>query len=574
MKNECKKLIKEALEKLNLEFNESIIILSSDKPEFGDYSTSIALTAGKKLNRQSSSLAYDIVKNMNNSLYFYKIEVMGGGFINFFISYQYLVNKAKKNILKSELGSEYSKKNIIVEFSSPNIAKPFNIGHLRSTIIGDAVANLLSTTGARVFKDNHLGDWGTQFGKQIYAIKEWGNEEEIEKSADPVYELVKLYVKFHTESEKNLELNDLGREWFKKLENNDKEAVRIWKKCILWSLKEFKKIYNKLNINFSENNGEGFGESYFQKFIPKVIKELNSKNILKESEGSRLVFFSNPKLPPLMILKKDGASLYSTRDLAADYYRLTNKRYGKNLIIINEAGSEQSLYFKQLYETETLLNWYKKDQRIHIGHGLYRFKDSKMSTRKGNTVLLKDVLLEAENKVKKLTNKVDNNKNITAIAVAALKWNDLKKSPILDVVFNWDEILSMQGNSGPYLLYTYARCHSVIEKAKKSYLLNFLSSKPSSFDILKNLKTEYEILRLLQKYESVVSESANKLTVSDICTYLFNLAKLFNSLYQEKSILNEENSDLKYLRVLITNKTAVVIKHGLSILGISVLNKM
>jgi len=329
-----------------------------------------------------------------------KVEAVKPGFVNFYLSEKYLLENIKTVLEEKEkFGSKRQdpNKKVVIEYSSPNIAKPFTVGHLRSTIIGDAIANLLEANGWKVYRDNHLGDWGTQFGKQIYAIKTWGNEDEITKSENPVKMLMDLYVRFHQEAEKDPALEEEGRRWFKKLEDGDKETRRLWNKCIEWSLKEFRKIYDRLGISFTENNGAGYGESFFEDKMGGIINELEKKGLLKESEGAKLVFYPKNKYPPLMIIKKDGATLYATRDLATDKFRLN--KYGKDVVIINEVGIEQSLYFKQIFEIEKMLGWVKDGQRIHKRHGHYRFKDEKMSTRKGNVIWLEEVLEEGETDV-------------------------------------------------------------------------------------------------------------------------------------------------------------------------------
>ena len=513
-----------------------------------------------------------------------------------------MLESAIQKVNLKQHGSKYANKNILIEFSSPNIAKPFTIGHLRSTIIGSALANLLEETGSKVFRDNHLGDWGTQFGKQIYAIKKWGDEKKIENSENPVKELVSLYVKFHDESEKDPKIEEEGRKWFKKLESNDQEARRLWEKCVNWSRAEFENIYHKLDVNFTENSGQGFGESFFEDKMQAVVDELKSKKMLKKSQDAELVFFKNNKMPPLMILKQDGATLYATRDLATDKFRLENPEYGHDIIIINEVGAEQSLYFKQIYELENMLGWTKPHQRIHIGHGMYRFKDKKMSTRKGNTIWLKDVLEEAErrsmalnkhnnyfekNEVLSKNNKysdsakakvMDLSKQVNTseiIGISAIKWNDLKRSPHLDIVFDWDEILSMQGNSGPYMQYTYVRCYSILSKTDE---LKKYKSEISNLNLkLSNLSEntqEMLILRTLFKFEEIVSDSANKMQLHDICTYLYDLAQKYNAFYQKTPILKEEDRNLRLIKLIITEKTAEVINIGLRILGIKTIKAM
>lgn len=383
LQTEIELLIIAALKSLNLQDASPALAHIADQ-KLGDYTTSIALKLAPKLKATPMELAQKIANSIPKSELVDRVEVLKPGFINIHVSPLQLFKQLKEFSSRNfNLSSLFSKKNktVIVEYSSPNIAKPFTIGHLRSTIIGDAIANMLQATGYDVKRDNHVGDWGTQFGKLIYAIQEWGSLEEIERSPRPVKVLVDLYVKFHEEADKDKDLEERAREKFKLLENGDDQIRALWNNCIEWSWKEFDFIYKKLGIVFTENEGRGYGESFFDKDLTAVVDELSKKKILHKSEGAEIVEFTDEKYPPLMITKSDGASLYSTRDLATDKFRL--KKYGKDIVIINEVGAEQTLYFRQLYEVERMLGWFTTGQRIHVGHGLYRFKDQKMSTRKG-----------------------------------------------------------------------------------------------------------------------------------------------------------------------------------------------
>jgi len=483
-------------------------------------------------------------------------------FINFWLSNKILLenlNQISKgdNIIKSSAGKG---KKIIVEYSSPNIAKPFTIGHLRSTVIGDAIANLLEAVGYKVFRDNHVGDWGTQFGKQICALKKWGDETTIEKSDKPVKLLVDLYVKFHQEAEENPKLDGEAREWFRKLETGDSEARRIWERCVDWSWIEFDKIYKTLGVIFTENKGRGYEESYFEDKMKPVIDEIEQKKLLKENEGAKLVYFDKDEYPPLMILKKDDSTLYSTRDLATDKFRL--EKYGPDIVIINEVGTEQSLYFQQLFKVEEMLGWFKKGQRIHIKHGMYRFKDQKMSTRSGNVIWLEDVLGEAEKRAAKISE--SQGRDVAKqVGIGAIKWNDLKKTSSQDVVFNWDDLLNMKGNSGPYLQYTYARTQSVISKA-------LIKPKIDSCDF-KLRKEEQMLIKELVRFQEIIELAATQYAPNVLCNYLYSLAKQFNLFYEKLPILKADEKTL-HLRLAITIATGKILKRGLNILGIDAPN--
>ena len=542
----------------------------SSNLDFGDYTSNIAMVSVKKMKgfNNPRALAEKIVEFLNESEdineVFKKIEVAGPGFINFYLSESYLfktLEQIDEKFGKSDLGKG---KTIIVEYSSPNIAKPFTIGHLRSTIIGDAVANILENTGADVKRDNHLGDWGSQFGKQIYAVKTWGDEKAIESSENPVRELVALYVKFHEEAEKNPELEDEARKWFRKLEEGDAEARDLWKKCISWSLIEFEKLYSLLGVKFTENGGLGYGESFFEDKMGEVIEELRAKKLLKKDEGAELVYFPDEKLPPLMILKKDGATLYATRDLATDKFRLSQY---PEATIINEVGIEQELYFRQLFELEKMLGWVKDGQRIHIRHGHFRFKEGKMSTRKGNVIWLEEVIDEAKKRALKLSDLKSDSKsmaeNSDAIAIGALKWNDLKRSSEQDITFDWNEILNMQGNSGPYIQYTYVRTLSVLNRIGKI--------ENGKLKMEKLEKEEDELIRFLSFYPYFMEKAAEEFSPNVICTYLFELSQKFNLFYQKHKIIGGENEGF---RIELTKATGQVLKNGLDLLGIKTVERM
>lgn len=572
-------------------------------PSFGDYSTNCVMVLFSSMKKTVSSFPFasprefaqaltDIILNKleNNTTYsnlISSVTLAGSGFINFTLSDTFLLSKMGLVVQKQGKTIEQigKGKKVVAEYSSPNIAKPFTVGHLRSTIIGDAVANALEETGHTVYRDNHLGDWGTQFGKQIYAIKTWGNEDQIDTAENPVKELVALYVKFHDEAEKDPEIIDRGREWFVKLESGDAEARRLWEKCINWSWSEFEKIYATLGVTFTENNGRGYGESFFEDKMGEPVAQLKEAGILVESEGAQLVFFDDEKYPPLMIIKKDGSTLYSTRDLATDLFRL--KKYGKDILVFNETGSEQSLYFKQLYDIEQRLGWYSKEQRIHIGHGLIRFKDKKMSTRKGNVVWLEDVLQESFDRVSHISAELDT-QSIWKIAIGALKWNDLKQKMHLPIIFDWDEMISLKGNSGPYMQYTYVRCQSVLKKAVLSDENNDAKNDINVyFDTLLNNKEylnhkpnmeEKRILRNLYIYSDVVKQMAEDFSPHTLANYLYELAVSFNSFYNNHKIIESESemSDEKttQFRLLLVQATAQVLKLGLRILGIQTVEKM
>lgn len=571
-------LIQQALQELKITIPVAVDI--DTQPQQGDLSTNVAMKLFKDLPNQEAvassprELAQKIVDALQPHIIasdsiIAKVEVAGPGFLNFYLSEHYLMAEiALIAQRRAHVVTHIAKdEKAIVEYSSPNIAKPFTIGHLRSTIIGDAVANLMAAIGYQVFRDNHLGDWGTQFGKQIYAIKTWGDEKEIESAERPIKKLVELYVKFHEEAEKDPEIEEQGRAWFKKLEDGDAEARLLWQKCIDWSWKEFDQIYAKLGVSFTENNGRGYGESYFEDQMADTLLELESKGLITDSQGAKVIYFPDDALPPLMVVKKDGATLYATRDLAADRFR--KQKYQPD-VIVNEVGAEQGLYFQQIFETEYLAGWFKPGQRVHVKHGLYRFKDKKMSTRKGNVIWLEDVLEEAFQRVKKQAQDRIDDASIWKITIGALKWNDLRRSSHLDVVFDWDEVLTIEGNSGPYVQYTYVRANSILQKAENSAIANH------SVTLLYSMsESEKALSKYLMRFPEIVIKSAKEYAPHHLATYLYALSQSFNSFYNQHSVLGEDVSpEARKVRLDLTQAVASTLQKGLGLMGIEIVEKM
>ncbi len=551
----------------SFDFNGGFVLEKPAQISFGDIACNVAMAYNSTFKdlgwsdkpREIAERLREILKKSDFiEEYFDKIEIAGAGFLNFFLKtdkkvvfWQALM--IKENLIWDNMELE---KNIIVEFSSPNIAKPFTIGHLRSTIIGAAVANLLEKVGYDVLKDNHLGDWGTQFGKQIVALERWGNLAEIKESSKPIKKLVELYVRFHQEAELDPSLEDEAREVFAKLEKNDQKYLTIWQEIVDLSMIEFDKIYKTLGVQFTENKGKGYGESFAALRTDKVIVQLQSKKLLKKSRGALVVEFDlENKLPPLIIVKNDGASIYATRDLAMDFYR--KQKYGDNLIIINEVGKEQSLYFRQLFQVEIMAGWFKQDQRIFLSHGLYRFKDRKMSTRKGEVVWLEEVIEEAKERVRAM-NKNLSESDVTKIALAAIKWNDLSREAVSDIDYDLEAMLSLKGDSGAYMLYSVIRARSILQKG--------------DFGAFNELalweKEEVKLIEQLIMYESKVRQAAEKLASHYLASYLFELAREFNNFYNQGKIAGNEQ------KMALTKGVEKVLTDGLCILGIQIPDKM
>ncbi|MDR0462850.1 MAG: arginine--tRNA ligase [Pseudomonadales bacterium] len=578
----------------------------SKQESFGDlaFSGSLKLFATmpseyKKKIVSPMALAQEIANNVSKEgqikLKIKKLDVIRPGFINMFFENIYFSEQI--DLMIRENATNYpdlgKKREVIVEFSSPNIAKPFTIGHLRSTIIGNAVANLLEAVQYKVYRDNHLGDWGTQFGKQIVAVEKWGDWDKIAKSDTPIKDLVDLYVEFHERAVEDPTLEDEARAAFKKLEEGDEKMLAMWEKCIDLSLKEFNKIYTRLGVKFTENEGKGYGEGVMVQYIPQVIEELSSKKLLKESEGAQVVFFEDIKLPPLIIIKKDDSSIYASRDLATDYFR--RQMYPNLYQIINEVGMEQNLYFKQLYKTEEMLGWFKSGERVHISHGLYRFKDRKMSTRKGDVIWLEDVLNEAFDRVKAKDHKDSVSDGvIDEIAMGALKWSDLSREAKHNIDFDFDEILNVKGNSGPYMQYSVVRIVSILNSMivnsvseNESELLNRLRKDNVSPEEIFKLaclqlievekftlvggelsEDELALVKKIAAYYEVIAESANKFAPHVLCNYLYELASEFSTFYAQEKIMG--NKKREYISLI----TGLVIHNGLKILGIKSVPRM
>ena len=552
IRDQISQALKQALAVANLPVEDFFLEHPADL-SLGDYASNIALILAKKHNHQPLEVAGKIIQEILRQDYKWlaKAEVAGPGFVNFYLSPEFFqaslneILKADQNFGALKIGAG---KKVLVEYSSPNIAKPFGIGHLRSTIIGEAVANILNFSGYEVVRDNYLGDWGTQFGKLIVALKKWGNLDEAQNSPEPIKYLVGLYVRFHDEAEKDKTLDDEARAWFLKLEQGDQEARNIWQTCVDLSLLEFNRIYERLGTKFDSTRGE----SFFEDKMPAVIEELRQKDLLKKSEGAELVFFPQDKLPPLMVIKSDGSTLYATRDLATDKYRLAT--YGPEIIIVNEVGSEQSLYFRQLFELEKMLGWFQTGQRIHIAHGLIRGKEGKLSTRKGDAIWLEEVLTEAVKRAGAF-----NPDTAEAVGIGALKYNDLKRESQKDIIFDWNDILNLEGNSGPYLQYTYARAKSLLVKAGVDQAT---WSAPVEVGQLE---------RLLYRFPEVVEHSAQDYAPHHLCTYLYELAATFNNFYNQVKIIGAPD---EAYRLALTTATAQILGTGLDLLGISAPERM
>jgi arginyl-tRNA synthetase len=548
---------------------------------YGDYSTNIAMVMAKRLKTNPGELANKIKDELNQSIndleVIEKIETAGVGFINFYLKTEYLIKEAETINYEIEYKnklSEYGKgKTMVIDYSAPNIAKPFGIGHLRSTDIGQAIYNIYKILGWNCIGDNHIGDWGTQYGKLVAAIKHAKNGDprfnsdnvnfDIDKLK--IEDLEKLYVKFHKEAETDESLIEEGRDYFSKLEKGDKEAREIWQKCIEVSLREFEKVYRLLDVKIDVIHGE----SFYEPMLEEVTKEIIEKGITKESEGAVIVEFEN--MPPAMLRKSNGTTTYFTRDMATIKYRLENWQPD---LIIYEVGVDQELHFKQVFKTAELMGWMPKDGLVHVAHGLIRWKTGKFSTRKGDTIHLSDVIDKAIEKAKSIAEKsqitkemsaTEKEEMINAVGIGAIKFNDLSSDPRKDVIFDWDQVMSLEGDSGPYLQYTYARCMSVLDKTQIKEQKN-INSIPG---VINN--EELSLVKEFYKFEEKILEASKRFSPAVVAEYLLNVARKYNEFYGKHRIIDQKEEDF---RVFLTRTTASVLKTGLHLLGLKTVEKM
>jgi len=488
-----------------------------------------------------------------------------GSYLNLFVNKGHIIQKIIRHSAYcnfEDLRERGRGKTVVIDYSSPNVAKPFGIGHLRSTVIGSSLKRIFTFLGYCVIGINHLGDWGTQFGKLITAFKKWGDEKELD--THPIHYLYSLYVKFHSEAEKKSSLDDEARKWFKLLEQGDQEARRLWQHFKDLSLIEFKTIYVRLGVEFEHYTGE----SYYRDMIDETVAKVKARGITTESEGALIVSLGDD-IPPALMKKSDDSTLYLTRDIAAALYRHRNYHFDIALYVV---GSPQTLHFKQVFRVLEAMgyDWFKNC--YHVPFGQIRFADRSMSTRMGNVVFLDDVLDKSvelaleivEEKNPGLGNKQD---VAEAVGVGAIIFNDLKNNRIKDITFNWDEMLNFNGETGPYLQYTYARIHSLLEKFKQTYGdVEFKEDLPFGDE-------GYRICMLLSEFENTVVRAAKEFEPSVISRYLLEVASQFNNFYNSYRVISKDRS-LSLTRALIAQGVMRVLGEGLHLLGIKTVDEM
>lgn len=515
-------------------------------------------TLAKTLKKSPNSIASDIKHNLSCNL-IQEVQVVGG-YVNIFYHQPTITHQVLCQIVKEEnlYGThQESKGNVVLDFSSPNIAKPFSMGHLRSTVIGNALANIAEKNGYQAIRINHIGDWGTQFGKLIIAYRKWGDQKVIE--AAPIEELLKIYVKFHEEAEQDDTLNEQGRAAFKALEDGDGEALALWQWFRDASLEEFKTIYQLLGINFDSFAGEAF----YNDKMTAVVKELKEKDLLVQSDGAYVVEIDN--MPPCLITKTDGATLYATRDLAAAFYRKQQYDPKKIFYVV---GNEQSLHFKQLFNVIEKMGYDWAKDLQHVSFGMILKDGKKMSTRKGKIVLLVEVLKEAiatakRNIEEKNPNLVDKENIARQVGVGAVIFNDLKNDRLHDIDFSIEQMMHFEGETGPYIQYTYARISSLLEKAKEH-------SYEVSFEALG--EQVWPVVLLLEQFPNVIVNAFEQADPSQIAKYALQLARVFNKYYAQNKILVDDNQ--RTARLAFCHCVAIVLKESLALLGIAAPKKM
>ncbi|WP_455041958.1 arginine--tRNA ligase [Leptotrichia buccalis] len=565
-----KKLFSENISRIfGADYIEKIDIQNSTKKEFGDFQTNFAMMSSKLIAKNPREIANTIIENFEKNDIIEKLEVAGPGFINIFLKNSFLNEEIKKlENEKYDFSFLNIDKTVIIDYSSPNIAKRMHIGHLRSTIIGDSIKRILNFLGFKTLADNHIGDWGTQFGKLIVAYKNWLDKKAYEE--DPIGELERIYVLFSDKAKKDPALEDEAREELKKLQLGNEDNQKLWKEFIDISLKEYNKVYERLDVNFDYY----YGESFYNDMMPSVLEELKKKNIAREDQGALVVFFEDDKLPPAIVQKKDGSFLYTTSDLATMKFR-------KNELKVDEAvyltDDRQQNHFKQVFEIGKMLGEPYDYKKTHIVFGIMRFGDQIFSSRSGNTIRLVDLLDEAKKQVKKVIDEKNPNipekekeKIAETIGSGAIKYFDLSQNRTSDITFTWEKVLNFEGNTGPYLQYTYVRIMSIFRKLEEENI----NVENTDIVLDEMAGIERELASELLRFPQAVVKSYENFRPNIIADYLFDTAKLFNSFYNSSSILKEEDKQVMDARILLAKKTAFVLKEGLELLGIKTVNRM
>lgn len=560
-----KQLVAEKIAQIIPDLDTDSIVNLLEKPKksnMGDIAFP-TFTLAKMMHKAPQIIASELVGQINNS-YFEKVEAVGP-YINFFLNKSEISAQVLKEVIKKR--EDYAQaaigqgRNIVIDLSSPNIAKPFSIGHLRSTVIGDALSNIFQKLGYETVKINHLGDWGKQFGMLIVAYKKWGSEEAVR--SHPIDELLKLYVRINAETKNHPELDEEAREWFRKLENNDEEALALWQWFRDESLMEFNRLYAELGIDFDSYNGEAF----YNDKMEEVVQLLAEKGLLEESKGAQVVNLEKYGIEhPALIKKSDGATLYITRDLAAAIYRKRTYDFAKTIYVV---GQEQTAHFKQLKAVLAEMGYAWSKDIQHVSFGLVTKNGQKLSTRKGNVILLEPTIAEA---VKRSLAQIDTknpdlvNKEAVAhaVGVGAIKFYDLKTDRTNGYDFDLEAMVSFEGETGPYVQYAHARIQSILRKA------DFQPQAAENYQL--NDTESWEIIKLIQDFPNTIVRAADNFEPSLIARFAIHLAQSFNKYYAHTRILND--SPERDSRLALSYATATVLKEALALLGVEAPNEM
>ena len=558
-------------EKIGLAADEisDLIEIPTDR-SMGDYAFPCFRLA-KQLQKAPQIIAAELADDMGDSALI-ESSIAVNAYVNFMLKRENFIRDTLHEIACD--GADYGRssrgagKKVLVEFSSPNIAKPFHIGHIRSTVIGNSINKIYDFLGYDVERINHLGDYGTQFGKMICAYRHWGNEDDVKK--DSIGTLLSYYTKFHCEEELHPELSDEARDIFARLEAGEPEEVALWQWFRDESLKEFQRVYELLGVEFDSYAGESFYSDKMQ----AVVDELEDKQLLQDSEGAKIVDLSEYNMAPALIMKSNGSTLYITRDIAAALYRKKHYNFYKNLYIV---ASQQNLHFQQWIKVVELLGYDWANDCVHIPFGLVSLEDGTMSTRHGRVVFLKDVLNKAIEKTKEIiiekqVNTDDVDETARKVGIGAVIFQELANNRIKDYVFSWDKVLNFDGETGPYVQYTYARAKSVLRKAGADLPLS--ESDCDNLDCSKlTSDSAYNLLRLLYAFPEIVADAGDKYEPSIITRHIADIAKAFNKFYHDEHVLVDDEAERR-AKLLLVKASAEIIKTGLNLLAIETVEKM
>lgn len=569
-KKEIAEIIAKNLEGLTEDEIKSMIEIPQDQ-SMGDYAFPCFRLA-KTMRKAPNLIAAELAEKLQGEPLFSEVSPVNA-YVNMFVSREEMMKstisevlKEKENFGRSDIGGN---KKVIVEFSSPNIAKPFHIGHIRSTVIGNSLSKIYDALGYDVFKINHLGDYGTQFGKMICAYRRWGNREDVINS--PIKTLLGYYTKFHVEVEEHPELEDEARAIFTKLEQGSKEEVELWQWFREESLKEFQRVYDMLGIEFDSYNGE----SFYSDKMPRFEKELLDKGLLQESKGAQVVDLEKYKLGTALIKKSDGSSLYITRDIAAAVYRKENYDFYKNIYVV---ATQQNLHFQQLFKIIELMGYDWANQCVHVPFGMVRLEEGTMSTRHGRVVFLEDVLNGAIEKTREIIEEknpnIENLEEITSqVGIGAVVFNELSNNRIKDYTFKWDQILNFDGETGPYVQYTHARCASLLRKAGEDIVAKAQDPKNVDFALLAKSDSAYELTKLIYAFPGGVEQAGEKYEPSIITRHIIDIAQCFNKFYHDEHIIVDDEVE-KTSKIALVIATKRVIATGIGLLGMKAPERM